>query len=255
MYNNVIKQKLSRDEVVYGLFCNIPSPMVVEILGYSGFDFVIIDAEHGISDLETVENMIRASEVSGTIPITRIGLNLQQHILRFLDAGSMGVQIPLINTKQEAQSVIMSVKYPPIGNRGLAPTRAANFGLDGSLSDYVKSANQETLVVVQIETMEAVQNLDDILSVENVDVVFFGPTDLSASLGVPGEIDHPKVVNVIEEAGKKVRGAGKSAGVLGRNPKSCLDWKAKGFRYLCANASSLLSQSATKFIYDINKTF
>ena len=113
MYNNVVKQKLLRNEVVYGLFCNIPSPMVVEVLGYSGFDFVIIDAEHGIADFETVENMIRASEVSGTIPIARIGLNLQQHILRFLDAGSMGVQIPLINTKQEAQNVIISVKYPP----------------------------------------------------------------------------------------------------------------------------------------------
>ena len=123
------------------------------------------------------------------------------------------------------------------------------------MGDYVKLANQETLVVVQIETMEAVQNLNDILSVENVDVVFFGPTDLSASLGVPGEIDHPKVVNVIEEAGKKVREAGKTAGVLGRDPKSLLDWKAKGFNYLCTNASSLLSRSATNFINDLNNTF
>ena len=254
MYKNVVKQKLLRDETVFGLFCNIPSPMVVEVLGYAGFDFVIIDAEHGIADFETVENMIRASEVSSIIPITRIGLNLQQHILRFLDAGSMGVQIPLINTKQEAKNVVTSVKYPPIGNRGLAPTRASKFGLDSTLSDYVKLANQETLVVVQIETMEAVKNLNGILTVENIDVVFFGPTDLSASLGVPGEIDHPKVVNVIEQAGKKVREAGKSAGVLGRDPKSLLDWEAKGFRYLCTNASSLFTRSATKFISDINKS-
>ena len=169
MYKNQVKQRLLRDEAVFGLFCNIPSPMVVEVLGYAGFDFVIIDAEHGIADFETVENMIRASEVSSIVPITRIGLNLQQYILRFLDAGSMGVQIPFINTKKEAEKVVTAVKYPPIGNRGLASTRASKFGLDSTLSEYIKLANQETLVVAQIETIEALKNLNDILTVDNID--------------------------------------------------------------------------------------
>ena len=253
MYRNVVKEKLKRGETVAGLFCNIPSPMVVEILGYAGFDFVIIDAEHGIADYETAEHMIRATEVSNTIPIARIGLNLQQHILRFLDAGAMGVQIPLINTREEALNVVKSTKYPPVGERGLAPTRASQFGLTMPLGDYVKMANQEVLVVIQIETLQAVDNLKDILTVDQVDVVFFGPTDLSSSLGIPGDIANPRVVELIERCGKHVTAAGKAAGVLARDPQDFREWRARGFQYICTNASSMLSRAASNFVSQIEK--
>ncbi len=251
MYKNVVKEKIKKGEAVVGLFCSIPSPMVVEILSYAGFDFVIVDAEHGISDYETCEHMIRAADASGITPITRVGLNLQQHILRFMDAGSMGIQIPLVNTREDALNVVKSTKYPPIGNRGLAPTRASNYGLTMPLGDYVKIANEEMLVVIQIETLQAVESLNDILTVDDVDVVFFGPTDLSSSMGMPGDITNPKVVELIERCGRQVTAAGKAAGVLARDPKGFMEWKSEGFQYICANASSLMSRAAQEYIRGI----
>ncbi len=238
-------------EAVAGAFCDLPSPTSVEILGYLGFDFAIVDAEHGISDYETCEHMIRAAEVSGITPITRVGLNLQQHILRYLDAGTMGVQIPLVNTREEAQGVMYSAKYPPTGGRGLAGVRAANYGLTMSLGEYVKMANEEVMVVVQIETMRAVENLKEILAVDGIDVVFLGPTDLSSSMGLPGQTTSSQVVELIERCGREIVAAGKAAGTIARDPQAFKEWKARGFQYLCTGVSSFMAQAARTYIQGI----
>ncbi len=134
-----------------------------------------------------MENMVRAAEVSGTAPFARIGLGVQQNILRFLDAGVIGAQIPLVNTGEQARAVVEAVKYPPLGKRGLAGVRAGSFGILESMGDYVASANRETLVIVQVETTEALDNLDDIIAVDGVDVIFLGPSDLSSSMGYTGQ--------------------------------------------------------------------
>ena len=159
MRKNLVKEKLKAGETVLGVFCNVNSPPIVEVLGLLGFDFVIIDSEHGPMDLESCEHMVRAAENTGITPIIRVALNLQQLILRNLDMGALGVQMPLINNKADAQAVVDSVKYPPIGKRGLAPVRVADYGLTEPLGEYVKKANEETLVVIHAETMEAVRNL------------------------------------------------------------------------------------------------
>ena len=247
MYKNKAKESLKKGQAVLGAFCSMPSPLVAEVFGYAGFDFIIIDAEHGIQDYETCEHMIRASEVTGMVPVTRVGLNMQQHILRFLDAGTIGLQIPLVNNKADAISVVNSAKYPPVGKRGLAPVRAANYGLSMPIGDYVKMANEELLVVAQVETMEAVANLKDILSVDGIDVVFLGPSDLSSSMGLAGQTTHHKVIEVIERCGKQIVAAGKVAGTIGRDYKALVEWRSKGFNYLCANVVGMIGESARSF--------
>ena len=174
-----------------------------------------------------MENMVRAAEVSGTAPFARIGLGVHQNILRFLDAGVIGAQIPLVNTGEQARAVVEAVKYPPIGKRGLAGVRAGSFGILESMGDYVASANRETLVTVQVETTEALDNLDDILAVDGVDVVFLGPSDLSSSMGYTGQPTHPDVITAIAGAGKRIAAAGKYAGTIAPRP-GCLRSMAGG---------------------------
>ena len=248
MRKNPVKEKLRRGEAVVGAFCNIPSPAAVEILGLLGFDFAIIDAEHGIPDLETVEHMVRAAEAVGITPLVRIALNLQQNILRYLDAGAMGIQIPLVNSVAEAEAVVRSAKYPPVGRRGLAGVRAAGYGIRRPLGDYVKMANEETLVIVQIETMDAVRNAEGIVKVDGIDAIFVGPTDLSSSMGYPGQPSHPDVVATIERIGRIANAAGKASGTIARDPVSYERWRRLGFQYLCTGVTNFLAAAAEGYL-------
>ncbi|MEM2988866.1 MAG: aldolase/citrate lyase family protein [Candidatus Bathyarchaeia archaeon] len=248
MRKNPVKEKLRSGEAVIGAFCNIPSPAAVEILGLLGFDFAIIDAEHGIPDLETVEHMVRAAEAVGITPLVRIALNLQQNILRYLDAGAMGIQIPLVNSVAEAEAVVRSAKYPPMGRRGLAAVRAGGYGIGRPLGDYVKMANEETLVIVQVETVDAVRNAADIVKVEGIDAIFIGPTDLSSSMGYPGQPSHPDVVATIERVGRMAIAAGKAAGTIARDPAAYERWRRVGFQYLCTGVTNFLASAAEGYL-------
>ena len=191
MKKNVIKEKLRAGEAVVGTFCNLPSPAAAELLGVAGFDYIIIDAEHSPVDLDTCEHMVRACDASGMAAMVRVALNLPQNILRYLDTGVVGVQIPMVNSKEEAEMVVAATKYPPLGRRGLAANRATKYGTNIDLAEYVREANQETLVCVQVETTEALARTEEIASVDLVDLVFLGPTDLSSAMGYPGQPTHP----------------------------------------------------------------
>ena len=244
MRSNSLKTKLYRGDPALGVFCNIPSPGLVELLGWLGYDFVILDAEHGPPSIETVEHLNRAAESSGTISIARIAVNLPQNILRYLDSGCLGIQIPMVSTREEAETVIAAAKYPPLGRRGLAAVRAAEFGITKPLQEYVIQANKETLVTVQIETVDAIDNLDAILEVPEIDVIFFGPTDLSTSMGYSGQPTHPKVVEMISQVGKRSMQAGKIVGTIARTPTEYAKWRSEGFQYLCTATSSLFISAA-----------
>ncbi|MBI4300156.1 MAG: hypothetical protein HY677_03395 [Chloroflexi bacterium] len=248
MRKNVTKAKIKAGETVYGVFCNLYSPAAVEVLGVLGFDFVIIDAEHGPMDVRACEEMIRAADATGVTPIVRVAVSLQQNILRHLDIGALGVQMPMINTKAEAEAVVASVKYPPVGKRGLAAVRANDYGFSGSLGDYVKMANQETLVITHVETMEAVANLPAMLEVEEIDVIFIGPTDLSSSMGYPGQRQHPDVLAMIERLGKQIRAGGKAAGTIASDPMGIAWAKEKGFQYLATGITTLLGQAGRDYL-------
>ncbi len=248
MRKNVIKEMIKAGKPALGAFINFYSPTVVEIVGYSGVDFVCLDAEHGPMSPRDCEDMIRAADVVGVTPMVRIAENAQQNILRYLDAGALGVQMPMINSKADAEAVVRSVKYWPLGKRGLAGTRAAAFGLKDPLSEYVKQANQETLIVTHVETMDAVHALPEMLEVEGIDVVFIGPTDLSQAMGYPGRPNEPAVQETIDRCMRQIREAGKAVGTICSNGEQARRLIDKGVTYILITGVSLLSSATRQFM-------
>ncbi len=248
MRKNQAKEKLLGGDNIYGVFCNFYSPAIVELIGHTGFDFVLIDAEHGPTGVESCEHMVRAAESAGIAAFVRIAMNIRQNILRYLDAGSLGIQLPMINTGTEARAAVQAVKYPPQGRRGLASVRAAEFGLKTLLGDYARKANEETLVAVQIETVEAVNNLADILAVEGIDVFFVGPNDLSASMGYVGQPAHPEVQATIEKLVSDIHRAGRIAGTTAYSHEALLKAKERGFRYILYNVTPMMARAGREYL-------
>jgi 4-hydroxy-2-oxoheptanedioate aldolase len=252
MRKNTMKEKLNAGKPTLGPMTSFPSPAMVETLGWLGYDFVVIDCEHGVIDYETAEHMIRAAELSNVTPVIRIGMNIQQHIQRYLEGGAAGVMIPLVNTGAQAQAVVDAVKYPPVGKRGLFGGRGSMYGIQ-PIAEYVKQANEETFVCVQIETLEALERQDEIIRTPGVDCVFLGPGDLSSVLGVPGQMSHPKVVSTIEELTRKIVAAGKIAGTLVVDAQQASDWYAKGVRWMVGSTNRLFVAGVRKFLEDCRK--
>ncbi|NQS88998.1 aldolase [Patescibacteria group bacterium] len=192
-----LKQRLKNGDIVFGVWNSIPSSTLVDVIGSSGIDFIVIDAEHGPVGMETAEDLVRAAQVSGMSSLIRVSTNEAPLILRALDIGAHGVQVPHITTKEEAKQVVRFAKYYPQGVRGFSPfTRAASYGIQ--TKGYTKKANDETLVVVNIEGKEGTKNIEDIAGIAGIDVIFIGPYDLSQSLGKPGEVRDSEIIDTIK---------------------------------------------------------
>ena len=248
MKKNPMKEKLKRGEPAFGVSVMIPSPQIVEMIAAAGFDWVLLDCEHGTLTLESVELMAMAAEASGITAIARPMTRSPAHILQVLDRGVMGVQVPHVTTAAEAREVIAAVKYHPLGGRSLAAgTRAAVYDAHGTLADYVKAANDATLIAVQIEDKEAVENLDEILAVDGIDVFFIGPSDLSQSMGFPGNPKEPTVAAAIDGSFRKMLAAGRTPGTpaTAENVRAVVD---KGVRYIYTHLPRLLAGSAKEYL-------
>ena len=248
MKKNRMKEKLRRGEAVFGVSVMIPSPQIVEMVAAAGFDWVLLDCEHGTLTLESVELMAMAAEASGITAIARPVSRAPEHILQVLDRGVMGVQVPHVNTSADARAVLQAVKYHPLGSRSLAAgTRAAVYDSHGTLADYVAAANEETLIAVQLEDREAIDNIDELLKVDNIDVFFIGPSDLSQSMGHPGNPKAPEVAHAIESSFRKMTAAGRTLGTpaTAENVRGVLD---KGVRYIYTHLPRLLSASARSYL-------
>jgi len=248
MRNNPVKEKILNGGTTYGVFCNLYSPMIVELVGHLGFDFALIDAEHGPAGVESCEHMVRAADSVGLPAFIRVAMNIRQNILRYLDIGSLGVMLPQISTRAEAEAVVEAVKYPPQGRRGLAAVRAADYGLTTSLKDYTIKANQETLVVVQIETMGAVSNLDEFLSIEGIDIFFIGPSDLSASMGYVGEPNHPEAQAMIEKLVHQIHAAGRIAGTVAYTHEALAKAKERGFQFIVHGVIGMITKAGREYL-------
>jgi len=226
-----------------GIFISIPSPALVEMAGHAGFDFVVIDNEHGPAGIETTEHLIRAARCVGVVPIVRVSGANQQEILRTLDVGASGIQVPQVNTLEQARLVASAAKYPPAGSRGVAfGTRAAGYGFFGGAA-YVAAANEQTVVVSHIETVEAVENLDAMLEIEGLDVIFIGPTDLSVSMGHPGNPSHPEVQATITDCIRRIAAAGRAPGLMVTTTAEFGQWADAGARYITINMSSVVGSA------------
>lgn len=248
MRTNVVKQKIKAGQPVFGSFCNLYAPAIVEICGHAGLDFVVVDAEHGPMSPQECEHMVRAAEVSGLTPIVRCAQNLPQVMLRYLDIGALGIHIPMINRGADAEAFVRAAKYHPDGRRGLAGVRAGGYGIAMPLSEYVVAANRETMLVAHIETTEAVDHLPEILAVAGIDVIFIGPTDLSHSLGYPGRPQEPEVQRVIGHVIAATLEAGKVVGTIAGDGESAKRLVDRGVLYLAGGVHSTLARGIKQYL-------
>ena len=248
MQTNNTKAKLKSGQTVYGCFVRYPSASLVEVLGYQPWDFIVFDGEHGTIDPQDCENMVRAAELRGVTPIIRVTTNQPPIILRYMDSGAQGLHVPWVNTAAEAEAVVRAVKYEPRGNRGLAFIRAADYGQTVPLGEYVQKANAETLVTIHIETITAVENLAEIVKIDGIDVIFIGPNDLSQSLGVPGQPQHPTVLAAIERVFKAVEGSDKVVGIMVGNAQAAKQWRDRGARYISVGFESVLMPAVKEYL-------
>lgn len=251
MVVNELKRKLADGQLVIGSFIYIPSAKLTEIISLIGFDYVIIDMEHGTVDIGTAEDMVRAAEWAGATPLIRVTHNTPHLILRALDIGALGLHVPDINDAEDARAMVDSMKYGPEGRRGLAGVRAAKYGLQGSLAEYTAAANRETLAIAHIENVKAVENLDDLLAVEGIDVYYLGPADLSNSLGIPGQAKDPRVVKMVEETIKRIVAAGKVAGCIAADGKTARRYIDLGVLYLATHAIKHMADGSRNFIEEV----
>jgi len=208
-----LKKALAKGKTVCGCASMSRSPMIIEMLGYTGFDYVFIDTEHTpISSDQTLENLIRAAEASGIVPIVRVKENREHYIRNALEAGAKGVVVPHVATKEDAENAVKYARFPLRGVRGADPTvRSAKYKCgDFNWDAFIKQSNEEAMVIPLLEDKEFLGNLDEILSVEGLDAVSFGPTDYALSLGLNllYDFDHPKIVEAFEAVitGAKKRG-------------------------------------------------
>jgi 4-hydroxy-2-oxoheptanedioate aldolase len=248
MKPNRMKEKIARGEPALGCSVMFPSPQIVEMLGYAGFDWVLIDCEHGSIGLGDVELMAMACDAVGITPIARPRSNTASDIQSVMDRGVMGVQIPHVNSADDARRAVAAVKFGPGAARGLAAgTRPDSWGLGARMPDFTQQANAQSLVCVQLEHAEAIRNIDAILAVDGIDVFFIGPSDLSQSMGFPGNPKALPVAKAIDEALGKIAAAGRAPG-MPATAETVAEVTAKGCKYIYTHLPRLIGAGAAAFL-------
>ncbi len=251
---NPMKEGLLAREPMLGVSVMIPSPQIVEMIGELGFDWVLLDCEHGTIDLESLELMAIAARAAGITPIARPATKDPAQISRVMDRGVLGVQVPHVMDADDARRAVEAVKFHPLGSRGLAAgTRAAMYDYAGGLDEFVKASNDATLVCVQIEDEDALPYAEDIATVKGVDVVFVGPSDLSQSMGYPGAPNMPEVAEAIDDVVQAALAAGKAAG-LPAGSGAIAETLGQGIRYTYTHFTKLFATGARDHLAKARKT-
>lgn len=232
---------MRRGEASVGSWMSMAHPSIAEILSMAGYDWVVIETEHTAIDVSEVLRLIIAIEQRGCIPLVRLAWNDPIQAKAVLDSGAAGVLVPMVNTKADAQLAVNMTKYPPLGFRGVGLARAQGYG--ENFDEYVKQANDDSLLIVQIEHKDAVANIEEILSVPGIDGTFIGPYDLSLSLGIPGQIRHPEVVAAKKKVREATMARGLVAGVHFVHPSTaaedCKQAVAEGYRFIAVGTDIL----------------
>ncbi len=229
-----------------GPFVKFTDPGIVEILAMAGFTHVVIDMEHGPVSYERAQDLVRAGERHGILPLVRVSSNRSDLILKALDIGAAGVHVPHITTPEDAQRVVDACFFHPTGERGLCRyVRASGYtDLDGPA--HMKRANENVFCVLHIEGKAGIERLSDILDVEGIGVIFLGPYDLSQSCGVPGEVQHPDVVALMEKACKMANERGVAVGTYVHDATDCAFWRERGVTYVCLGVDTGIMMDACK---------
>lgn len=242
-----LRDALHSGQVCNGIFCGLPLPALIEMSAFAGFDFVVIDNEHGMASFETTEHLLRAARASGIAPVVR---SFESDIPRYLDAGASGIKVPMVQTPEQAARLALALRYPrPASQDGLRgwrgsafSTRAAGYGAFGGPA-HTDRSNQSVALIVMIETPDAVERAGEIAAIEGVDAVFIGPNDLAHTMGYENRWQEAPVQRAMERAVRLVADQGKCAGVLALDAaaqKRYADW---GARYFATVASSVIMKA------------
>lgn len=247
------KEKLNNGDCVYGPFMKTGDPMFVEAAGLAGFDYVILDTEHGPVEIESQQNNVRAAEARNLVPIIRLKDKAENTIGRALDIGAYGIQVPQISTAEEARDVVKYAKFYPYGMRGVCRfVRAADYSAMDRY-EYFESS-KDVLIILQLEGIDAIKNLEEILEVEGIDILFIGPYDLSQSLGVPGQVNNPKVVEAMQSIVEKAKTKNKVIGCFVDTLEDVKMWRDLGLQYLSYSVDVGIFYEACKSIQKQCKT-
>ena len=256
MIKNEVKEKIKKGKPCVGLLSNLGSASLTEIFGIAGFDFIIFDMEHSTMSEETLEGLVRAAKLKGLTPFVRVRKNDVRLIMGVLDAGCLGVMVPEVESREEAQQAVENTKYRPSGKRGVNwKTIAGEWGVIEP-AEYLKTANDQIMTLVQIETAKGFQNVEEIVKVKGIDVLIIGPSDLSASMGYPGNPKHPEVTKAID----KIIQTAKNAGiVLGRdgssNKEAMAEAQKKGALLFTTNAAAFILEYSQQIVKGMRGTF
>ena len=248
--DSTLKQKLRSGRPTVGVVTGFHNDSDhVETIGLLGYDFLWADAEHSSANPSSIANLILAAERRGMPTLVRIGYGYQNiigHSQKFLVAGAQGIILPQCESAEDAAKIVEAVKFPPLGRRGLAGERWNSWGLGdgGTLGDRVRVANENSVVGVVVESRKGIEALESILTVEDIDFVFVAPTDLSSDMGLPGQIRHPDVVDMVDQAGKTIRAAGVSSGMLALTGDDYIFWRERGFQVMCGVAHTFFTVGA-----------
>ena len=235
-----LRQALAAREVVYGTWVQTPSPQVVEMLGWAGWDFVIVDLEHGPYGAETIGHMIRAAEASDAAPIVRVPLSAPHDVGKALDLGAAGIVTPGVTSADAGAAAVRLTRFPPHGSRGASPsTRQLHYSAI-PFPTLTADGAQQPLIVLQVEARLATTDLGGILGIEGLGVVFIGPYDLSTSLGLPGQFDHPKVREAIKEIVDRASERNVAVGIWVPDPPSARFWVENGVRFVTVSNNELM---------------
>jgi 2-keto-3-deoxy-L-rhamnonate aldolase RhmA len=248
---NRLKRLLAEGKTPIGVFMiEFRQTAVLQILANCGFDFVVIDNEHGVFSIESIAELSRAARLLDLTPIVRIPDHAYPWIAQALDAGALGIMAPRIETAAQVAGVVRTMKYPPLGARGNAQGLGYMEFRSGPVPEVLARENEETFLVVQIETRGAVENLEAIMAVSGVDAALVGPNDLAIALGVPGQTDGPEVRSVIERVIEVGRRIGTASAVHMRDPETAVRWLQRGVRFLSCSSDTLLLAQAGRAVIE-----
>ena len=247
-----LKKRLKQGETLNGCWLNLGSPLTAEIIGQAGFDWVLIDLEHGAGVEKDVLAQLQALENSPSAVLVRVESAESPRISRILDMGAEGIMCPKVDNALEAKKVINGLHYPPFGNRGVAKmVRATQFGLN--FNTYYDESRDNILGIVQIETLEALDNLDAIAAVEGVDILFIGPADLSMAMGIFGQFDHLTFTDALNKIVQAAQKANKAIGILIFNPDDYDKYHNMGIRFIaCGSDATFVAEGARNMAKKLN---
>jgi len=240
-----LKKRIRRGETLIGCWLNLGSSVTAEIVGMAGFDWVLIDLEHGTGTEKDVLHQLQALEHTPAAAMVRVESCERQRFHRILDLGAEGIMCPRINNVEEAQRAASAMRYQPEGVRGVARmVRATNFG--ATAQDYLASSKDTLVGIVQVESEQVLNCLDDIAAIDGIDILFVGPSDLSMALGIFGQLDHPRFLDALKATAAAAKKAGKATGILMQSPEEFNKYHDLGFRFIACGADATFVASGAR---------